>query len=63
MFLWGDNKLTIEQEKIISICEKLNNLLDKAILEGYAQLQYNRNKKLQRENKLQGVKNELSNQS
>ena len=63
MFLWGDNKLTIEQEKIINICEKLNNLLDKAILEGYAQLQYNRNKKLQRENKLQGVKNELSNQS
>lgn len=55
--------MTIEQEKIISICEKLNNLLDKAILEGYAQLQYNRNKKLQRENKLQGVKNELSNQS
>ena len=63
MFLWGDNKLTIEQEKIIRKCEKLNNLLDKAILEGYAQLQYNRNKKLQRENKLQGVKNELSNQS
>lgn len=47
-------KLT-EQEKIVKLCEKLNNLLDKTILEGYNQLEYYRQKRLERE-KLKGVK-------
>lgn len=50
----------IEQEKIVKLCEKLNNLLDKTILEGYYQLEYYKQKRLERE-KLKGVKNELSN--
>lgn len=52
-------KLT-EQEKIVKLCEKLNNLLDKTILEGYYQLEYYKQKRLERE-KLKGVNNELSN--
>jgi len=49
-----------EQEKIVKLCEKLNNLLDKTILEGYNYLEQCKTKRLERE-KLKGVNNELSN--
>ena len=38
-----------EQEKIVKLCEKLNTLLDKTILEGYSHLQQITNRRLQRE--------------
>lgn len=38
-----------QEKKVKELCEKLNNLLDKTILEGYSHLQQIENRRLQRE--------------
>lgn len=38
-----------QEKKVKELCEKLNTLLDNAILEGYSHLQQIQNRRLQRE--------------